>query len=205
MLVLLLSAVFVDAALERAAFEAEALSYLIADHETGRILAERWDSPSLPVPPGSLLKPFLAVAALGPTAVEPLQVDCDGSTCWLPQGHGAVGLRRALAVSCNTYFRSIAVRSSAAEVGATASRLGLAPPPPETPAEGLWGLSPEWRSSPLRLLAAYGELARRRAEPAVALVLGGLRDSARHGTAAGVGREGAQHVCELESVAAAPG
>ncbi len=188
MLVLLLSAVFVDAALERAAFQAAAVNYLIADYETGRVVAERWESPSEPVPPGSLLKPFLALAALGSAAHEPPRIDCDGSTCWLPQGHGVVGLRRAIAESCNTYFRGLALRVTTAEVAATVERFGLPPPPPETPPDGLWGLSPEWRVSPLRLAAAFGELARRRAEPAVALVLGGLRDAADQGTAAGVGR-----------------
>ncbi len=188
MLLLLLSAVIVDAALERAAFAEEAVRYVIADYESGRVVAERWDEPAAPIAPGSLWKPFLAVAALGPGAVEPAPQNCDGSRCWLPGGHGTVGLRRALAESCNAYFRAVALRMDAAPVGATAARFGLPPPPAGTSADGLWGLSPEWRASPLRLLAGYAELVKRRAEPAAAVVLGGLRDAARSGTAAGVGR-----------------
>ncbi len=64
-------------------------------------------------PPGSTIKPFLALAALEEGLVTPSwSVYCNGSTtlyghvfrCWRRGGHGRVSMRRALESSCDVYF-----------------------------------------------------------------------------------------------------
>ena len=140
-----------------------------------------------PLPPGSLLKPFAALAyAVGhgfryPTA------SCSGEGCWLPAGHGALGLEDALAQSCNVYFRELAREIAPAALAQTAVRFGLPAPPPDASPGSYWGLGDRWRVPAPRLLSAYRELHRRRGDPGVAPILEGLRRSASRGTAAAVG------------------
>lgn len=64
-------------------------------------------------PPGSTIKPFLALAGLGEGLVDPAAtVYCNGSIvlhghrfrCWRRGGHGFVDLERALYESCDVYF-----------------------------------------------------------------------------------------------------
>ena len=54
-----------------------------------------------PILPGSLLKPFAALAWLEANDAEPPIEECRGEGCWLPSGHGSVALTAALAHSCN--------------------------------------------------------------------------------------------------------
>jgi penicillin-binding protein 2 len=64
-------------------------------------------------PPGSTIKPFLALGGLAEGLIDPgATVYCNGSVvlfghrfrCWRRGGHGFVDLRRALAESCDVYF-----------------------------------------------------------------------------------------------------
>src|SRR6185503_20150717 len=66
--------------------------------------------PSGPAPVGSLQKPFvLAAWARTHPGLAPPRVRCDATShCWLRSGHGTVGLAHAAAISCNTYFRTLA-------------------------------------------------------------------------------------------------
>ncbi len=71
--------------------------------------------------PGSTVKPFLALAALGAAGFDPSQkLVCNGSyrlpgsrrlfRDWRRLGHGAVDLHDALVQSCDVYFYQLAVR-----------------------------------------------------------------------------------------------
>jgi len=64
-------------------------------------------------PPGSTIKPFLALGGLAEGLIDPsATVYCNGSVvlyghrfrCWRRGGHGFVNLERALAESCDVYF-----------------------------------------------------------------------------------------------------
>src|SRR5580658_6704258 len=43
-------------------FPSSDISFLLLDAHTDRVLASRWDHPDAPIPMGSLLKPFTALA-----------------------------------------------------------------------------------------------------------------------------------------------
>jgi penicillin-binding protein 2 len=64
-------------------------------------------------PPGSTIKPFLALGGLAEGLIDPeATVYCNGSVvlyghrfrCWRRGGHGFVNLERAIAESCDVYF-----------------------------------------------------------------------------------------------------
>lgn len=148
-------------------------------------------------PVGSLTKPFVARAwaRTHPGAATP-HLRCDAAAgCWRPSGHGDVGLARAVAVSCNAYFRALADDAGEATLAATLRAAGFRVPEPLS-ADGAIGLPTGAgfvAATPRAVLEAYVALAR---EPwnegeAVRLeVLAGLRDGAREGTAAGLGALG---------------
>jgi len=71
-------------------------------------------------PPGSTIKPFMALAALETGTRSPERSIYDpgfftlpGSAhqyrCWKSEGHGSVDLRRSVVVSCDTYYYGLAV------------------------------------------------------------------------------------------------
>lgn len=149
-----------------------------------------------PITVGSLQKPFVAKAwaATHPGVPSP-RFRCDpDSGCWLPAGHGELGLAHALAQSCNTYFRDLAqatpltaLSESLREAGFTAS------PRSAEEAIGLPGVDGPLRIRPSDLLTAYARLTRapwRVGEPIRTEVLEGLRESGLEGTAKGLGRRG---------------
>jgi len=70
-------------------------------------------------PPGSTIKPFMALAGLNYNAVNPTQrVYCSGTfylpnsshkyRCWKRHGHGALDLEEAIAHSCDVFFYTVA-------------------------------------------------------------------------------------------------
>ncbi len=71
-------------------------------------------------PPGSILKPLVALAALEADVVKPEdEINCPGYfplgisgrlRCNHAEGHGKLALREALARSCNTYFCTLGAR-----------------------------------------------------------------------------------------------
>lgn len=144
-----------------------------------------------PMAVGSLQKPFVAKAwAAGHPGQAPPRIHCPpGPGCWNRRGHGELGLVQALALSCNTYFRTLAtaipgelLRSTFAEAGFIGS-----PQSPEA-AVGLFdgGSPPVIR--PSVLLGAYLALVNRPwslGEEARLLVLAGLKEAAHSGTAGG--------------------
>jgi cell division protein FtsI/penicillin-binding protein 2 len=166
------------------------ISFLLLDAHTGQVLASRWDHPDAPIPMGSLLKPFTALAYGEQHGFRYPRHTCRGTStgCWLARGHGAVDLTAAIALSCNSYFRVLTADLSVDDVSPTATRFGLETPGPETSGPELAGLGTRWRTSPLRVAHAYLELVRRRQQPGVSQVIEGMALSAQHGTGAEVHR-----------------
>jgi hypothetical protein len=165
-------------------FPSHDISFLLIDAHSGRVLAYRWDRPDTPIPVGSLLKPFAALAYGEQHNYQYPRHTCHGTStgCWLPRGHGDVDLTAAIAQSCNSYFRVLTEDLTADDVSPTAARFGLDPPLPETSGLEFAGLGVHWRTSPLRLAHAYLELARQRQRPGVNQILDGMQLSARQGT-----------------------
>jgi hypothetical protein len=166
------------------------ISFLLLDARTGRVLASRWDNPQTPIPLGSLVKPFTALAYGEHHAFRYPAHICRGTAtgCWLPHGHGEVDLPSAIAYSCNSYFRALTANMTAVDVSPTALRFGLEPPPPETAGPALAGLGNRWLISPLSMARAYLEFVRRRDQPGVRQILAGMAQSAEQGTGAEVDR-----------------
>ena len=166
------------------------ISFLLLDARTGKVLASRWDNPQAPIPLGSLVKPFTALAYGEHHAFRYPAHICRGTAtgCWLPHGHGEVDLPSAIAYSCNSYFRALTANMTAVDVSPTAMRFGLEPPPPETSGPTLAGLGNRWLISPLNMARAYLEFVRRRDQPGVRQILAGMAQSAEQGTGAEVDR-----------------
>jgi hypothetical protein len=144
------------------------LTFLRIDIETGQVVARQWKNEQA-VAVGSLAKPFVALAYAQSHEYRYPRVTCKG--CWLPRGHGDVGIVEALAHSCNTYFDTLRGQLKPGELDAVANRLGLADAD---------------TAMPEQILRAYIELSKRSREPGVAPILEGLRRAASEGTAKGV-------------------
>jgi stage II sporulation protein D len=150
-----------------------------------------------PYPVGSLLKPFVAKAwARAYSGERTPSLACDRrSGCWRPSGHGRSDLARALAVSCNAYFRALATEVPLDGLGATLASDGFIVPEPLT-ADTAIGLVVEGRAvlaTPSALLHSYRRLTREpweAGEPVRREVLAGLREGALSGTASGIARWG---------------
>jgi penicillin-binding protein 2 len=87
-------------------------------------------------PPGSTIKPIIALAALEAQSVDPSAIRyCKGFFTlpgsshryrdWKPEGHGWVNLQDAIAQSCDTYFYSVAQGVGIDKLSSLMSRFGL--------------------------------------------------------------------------------
>ena len=85
-------------------------------------------------PPGSIIKPIVALSALEYDVISPkLTVECKGSIefygekyhCWKEKGHGFMNLRNAIKQSCDTYFYEVARRLGVDRLSVTAKKFGL--------------------------------------------------------------------------------
>ncbi len=171
-------------------FSGREISFLLLDTRTGALLASRWEEPEKPIPLGSLIKPFTALAyAEAHEFHYPAHV-CRGlqSGCWLPRGHGNTSVTSAVANSCNSYFRMLTANMRGEDVAPVARRFGLEEPGAELSGPVLSGIGNRWLISPLHISRAYLELVRRRDQPGVSEVLAGMAQSAREGTGSEVGR-----------------
>jgi len=171
-------------------FSSRDVSFLLLDARTGRVIASRLDDPETPIPLGSLVKPFTALAYGEQHEFKYPPHTCRGTAtgCWRPGGHGATNLTSAIAYSCNSYFRMLASDLTAADVSPTAIRFGLEPPDRDATGAALAGLGARWRVSPVRMARAYLELVRRRDQPGAREIIAGMAQSARQGTGAEVDR-----------------
>jgi cell division protein FtsI/penicillin-binding protein 2 len=171
-------------------FPGRDVSFLLRDARTGRTLASRWDRLDSPIPLGSLVKPFTALAYGEQHDFHYPAHICRGTAtgCWLPRGHGEIGLTSAIAHSCNSYFRLLTANLAAPDVASIAARFGIEPPDRDASGTALAGIGDRWRISPPRMVRAYLELIRRREQPGVREILAGMAQSAQHGTGAAVER-----------------
>jgi cell division protein FtsI/penicillin-binding protein 2 len=167
-------------------FPSPKLSYLLLD-ASGNVLAERWPAPA-PVSPGSLVKPFLAIAYGEQHEGRFPTVLCRGteSRCWLPHGHGNLDLEEAITQSCNAYFLELAAGLDRQRAAETFARYGLAVPPITVSAESLAGLGSAWKETPLAWARAYLQLVNEQQSPMQSRVVKGMLGSAERGTARAV-------------------
>lgn len=161
------------------------VNYLIVDVRTGEVVEQHWADSQTPIPVGSLVKPFTALAYGG----EWPEFVCKGAAggCWSVRGHGRVRFREALAVSCNAYFLNLARGVQADTLAVVAAKFGIPGPDVDT-AQARIGMGTAWKIAPVALARAYAELASRVVEPRVRDVLDGLKEAAESGTARAVGR-----------------
>jgi cell division protein FtsI/penicillin-binding protein 2 len=169
-------------------FNSPDISFVFLEAQGGGVVAERWDASDQPVPLGSLVKPFAALA-YGPRHGfrYPTRL-CRGAAdgCWLPRGHGRINMTQAIAFSCNAYFRSLAADVKPADVTPVLRAFELEDPGTGAPAQALMGLGGEWKIPPRQMVRAYCRLARQATEPGVADLLRGMALSAQEGTGSGV-------------------
>ncbi len=85
-------------------------------------------------PPGSTIKPIVALSALENDIVSPnFRVDCTGKIdfydrryhCWKEKGHRLMGLRDAIKQSCDIYFYEISRRLGIDRMSETVKKFGL--------------------------------------------------------------------------------
>ncbi len=167
-------------------FPSPNLSYLLLD-ASGNVLAERWPAPA-PISPGSLVKPFLAIAYGEQHGGRFPTVRCRGTQdrCWLPRGHGNLVLEVAIAQSCNAYFLELAAGVDRQRSAQTVARYGLAGQPITATAESLAGLGSAWKETPLAWARAYLQLVNEQQSPTQSRVVKGMLGSAERGTARAV-------------------
>lgn len=168
-------------------FSRPGLSWVLLDRR-GDVLSKRWNALKEPIPPGSLVKPFVAIAYAEQHDGRFPHVRCMGtpSMCWLPRGHGDLDLEHAIAESCNAYFLFLAAKLNQAAAIQKLRSFGLAGPDPRADARALIGLSSEWRETPLALARAYLALLD---DPNIAVltrILRGMAGAASYGTAESV-------------------
>jgi Penicillin binding protein transpeptidase domain len=159
--------------------------------ETGgrEVIYSRWPDFDRPIPLGSLVKPFTALAYAESHGGQFPRIECTSqSGCWLPAGHGSMEIEQAIAHSCNTYFRGLSEQLHYQDLARVTARFGLLAPPRGAPPQAYFGIGDDWRIAPVSLVRAYEELLRRAAEPAVGRILAGLQSAAASGTANGVDR-----------------
>jgi len=169
-------------------FPEQDLSYLLLDARTGDLIAARWENASQPVPMGSLLKPFTALAYGEAHSFHYPEYVCRGQAggCWRPRGHGRIGISEAVAHSCNAYFRALAAQVPAADLSAVLARYGVNAADPADSASAKIGVGKGWKVSPLAMARAYLALASRAGDPGAEDLAAGMLLSARLGTGSAV-------------------
>jgi hypothetical protein len=186
-------------------FSSRDISFLLFDARTGTLLSSRWEDPAKPIPLGSLVKPFTALAYGEKHDNQFPSHICYGeaSGCWQAHPHGILDLVSAISVSCNSYFRSLAENLTGERLIPIANRFGIDPPDPALSGPPLMGLGDRWPIAPVKMARAYLELYRRRDQPVVRDILAGMEQSARNGTGKGVG-QALKHADALVKTGTAP-
>ena len=103
------------------------VALVVMDPWTGRVLTIGNPQSGLltAYQPCSVFKLVVAVAGLTEGLINPeSRYNCTNG-CWISPGHGPIDLRRALAVSCNTYFEWVGERLGFDTVRDYAHRMGL--------------------------------------------------------------------------------
>jgi cell division protein FtsI/penicillin-binding protein 2 len=169
-------------------FPEQSVSYLLLDAKSGDPIAARWENISQPVPMGSLLKPFTALAYGEAHSFHYPEYVCRGQAggCWRPRGHGRVGITQAVAHSCNAYFRDLAAQVPAQDLSAVLARYGASASDQSESASAKIGVGTAWKISPLEMAHAYLALASRSGDPGAEDLAAGMSLSARLGTGSAV-------------------
>src|SRR6266550_5828795 len=155
-------------------------AYVLIDAATERVLDARWDDLERPVPIGSLIKPFTALAYADTHRFTYPTFACRGSAdgCWLPARHGRVGIAEAVALSCNAYFRQLAQRTAPDALVARLRLFGMrADLAVATPA-AMVGYGDALKLAPRAVMRGYLELVSRSGQPGVSPIVEGMRASA---------------------------
>ena len=85
-------------------------------------------------PPGSVIKPIVALSALENNVINPdTTVECKGEIelyghkyhCWKEKGHGFMKLRNSIKQSCDIYFYEVARRLGVDRLAETSRKFGL--------------------------------------------------------------------------------
>lgn len=171
-------------------YDSRNVSYILVDSDTHSVIASRWDDMEEPVPVGSLVKPFLALAYGQKHDFRYPPYFCRGSAdgCWLPRGHGQVDISAAIAYSCNAYFLNLASLLHPEDLDPIARRYGFSWWRTPLDAAEMIGLGGEWRVAPAELIRAYLLLSATPHPAGAAQVLRGMVLCARSGTAEAVDR-----------------
>jgi cell division protein FtsI/penicillin-binding protein 2 len=165
------------------------ISCVLSEAGGREVIYSDWPDFDRPAPLGSLVKPFAALAYAESHGGRFPHMECTPqSACWLPSGHGALGIEQAIAVSCNAYFRSLTEQLQPQDMARVTARFGLAAPPRGASTAAYFGLGNEWQLAPVALVRAYEELVKRADDPVVGHIVAGLKASAARGTVAGVDR-----------------
>ncbi len=172
-------------ALERASPGSDT-NYLLFDVAGGRMVAARWPQAGTPIPIGSLVKPFAALAWFEANGAKYPEFRCRGKAdhCWFPPGHGRIAMPQAIGFSCNAYFRALVSALAPEQVSRVSQRFGMEGPPAGAARDSLFGVGDEWLVSPLLLVRAYVELLARADQPGVRELKQGMALAVRKGTAA---------------------
>jgi hypothetical protein len=165
------------------------ISFLLFDAHSGALLFSRWDDPQRPIPLGSLVKPFTALAYASQHNYQFPAHICQGaaSGCWQARPHGSLNLTTAIAYSCNSYFRALAATLTGEQLLPISQQFGIEPPSADLTGPPLMGLGDQWQISPLSMAHAYLELSRRRDQPAVREIIAGMAQASEYGTGSSVG------------------
>jgi cell division protein FtsI/penicillin-binding protein 2 len=184
-------------------FSEQDVSYLLMDVRSRAIVASRWDNSDAAIPVGSLVKPFTALAYAEGHSFRFPEFTCSPRQCWNPRGHGKLGIVKAVAFSCNSYFINLAGGVRPVEVSGVARRFGLNGPGAGANSEAMAGEHGVWRESPEALARAYAELIGSRSQPGIREIVAGMADSAKWGTALALAKE-APNVAALSKTGTAP-
>jgi len=173
-------------------------SVVLIDSKDDHILASLNSDPILKesYPPGSLMKIFTLIAysrthRTFPKFSCPPTLARDPQGCWDRNGHGQVDAQKALAFSCNVYFRQLAEQTSPEVFERVLTEFGILNDSVKLNDQLLpklmVGTTMDVKVSPERLLHAYSSFFanpnRFSVSPEVqSLIRNGMAEGARHGT-----------------------
>jgi cell division protein FtsI/penicillin-binding protein 2 len=164
------------------------ISYLLYDVRTAQPISRQWQDENSPVAMGSLVKPFTALAYAKSHEGHFPQFHCTGKkTCWLPRGHGTLGITEAIAQSCNSYFHQLAADVPADAAGRLFKQYGLAPFDDSAAASVLSGTDNNWKNTSDAIAQAYLQLWSNHADPSIETIFSGMQLSAQTGTGRALG------------------
>lgn len=162
--------------------------HILASLNSDPILKENY-------PPGSLMKVFTLIAysqthRTFPKFSCPPTLARDPQGCWDRNGHGQVDAQKALAYSCNVYFRQLAEQTSPEVFERVLKQFGVLTEDlndQELLRKLMVGTTMDVKVCPERLLHAYSSLFNNAKRSSVSaevrtLIRNGMAEGARHGT-----------------------